>query len=78
MADAPAAVEAEAAAQIDDTQVAAKSRSYWSTVRDSLLRDPVTLAFGAILLAIILSAVFANVIAPADPYKAPTSLAATC
>lgn len=58
------------AAAIDDTQVAAKSRSYWSTVRDNLMRDPVTLAFGLMLLLIVLSAIFANIVAPADPFKA--------
>ena len=54
---------------IDDTQVIAKSRNYWSTVLDRLSRDPVTLAFGAILLLILLSAIFADVLAPADPFK---------
>lgn len=70
MAEAPTAVAPGAAKAIDETQVAAQSRSYWSTVRDSLLRDPVTLAFAGLLLAIVLSAVFADVFAPADPYKA--------
>ena len=54
---------------IDVTQVVAKSRNYWSTVLDRLSRDPVTLAFGAILLLILLSAIFADVLAPADPFK---------
>ena len=54
---------------IDDTQVIAKSRNYWSTVLDRLSRDPITLAFGAILLLILLSAIFADVLAPADPFK---------
>ncbi|MFZ8899894.1 MAG: ABC transporter permease [Alphaproteobacteria bacterium] len=54
---------------IDDTQVITKSRNYWSTVLDRLSRDPVTLAFGAILLLILLSAIFADVLAPADPFK---------
>ena len=48
----------------------AKSRSYWSTVADSISRDPVTLAFASILALIVLSAIFADVIAPADPFKA--------
>jgi peptide/nickel transport system permease protein len=38
-------------------------------VLDRLSRDPVTLAFGAILLLILLSAIFADVLAPADPFK---------
>jgi len=54
---------------IDVTQVVAKSRNYCSTVLDRLSRDPVTLAFGAILLLILLSAIFAEVLAPADPFK---------
>jgi len=54
---------------IDVTQVVAKSQNYWSTVLDRLSRDPVTLAFGAILLLILLSAIFADVLAPADPFK---------
>ena len=54
---------------IDVTQVVAKSRNYWSTVLDRLSRDPVTLAFGAMLLLILLSAIFADVLAPADPFK---------
>ena len=54
---------------IDVTQVVAKSRNYLSTVLDRLSRDPVTLAFGAILLLILLSAIFADVLAPADPFK---------
>ncbi|MEQ9122546.1 MAG: ABC transporter permease [Alphaproteobacteria bacterium] len=68
MPNAPA-VDAAPAAAIDATQVAAKSRSYWSTVRDSLLRDPVTLVFAGILILILLSAIFADVLAPADPFK---------
>jgi len=70
MPNAPSpAVDAASAEAIDTTQVAAKSRSYWSTVRDSLLRDPVTLVFAGILILILLSAVFADVLAPADPFK---------
>lgn len=56
-------------AAIDDTQVAAKSRSYWTTVWQSLLRDPVTLVFAGILIAILMSTIFADVLAPADPFK---------
>lgn len=70
MADAPTTTSTAAAAAIDETQVAARSRSYWSTVGDRILGDPVTIAFGVILLLIVLSAVFADILAPADPYKA--------
>jgi peptide/nickel transport system permease protein len=44
-------------------------RGYWQSVLRRLGRDPVTLAFGAVLLAIILAAIFAPVVAPFDPYK---------
>ncbi len=53
---------------VDAAQVAARSRGYWATVLGRLRHDKVTLACGAVLLAIVLSALFAPVIAPADPY----------
>ena len=40
---------------------------YWRAVAWRLGRDPTTLGAGALLLAIILSAVFASVLAPYDP-----------
>ena len=58
-----------AAGGVDAAQVALGSRSYWATVRGNLAREPVTLAFAGILLAVVLSAVFADVLAPADPYS---------
>jgi peptide/nickel transport system permease protein len=45
------------------------SRGYWAGVGRRLLRDKVALVAGAILLLIVLAAVFAPWIAPADPYK---------
>ena len=57
-----------ASATVDDAQVATTSRSYWVTVRDSLLREPVTLVFAGILGMIVFSAIFADFIAPSDPY----------
>ena len=69
MSNKPTTLSADSTDAIDNTQVAAKSRSYWSTVADSISRDPVTLAFASILALIVLSAIFADVIAPADPYK---------
>ncbi len=54
---------------IDIAQTVANSPGYWSTVGQRLLRDKVTLVFGAILLLIVLMAIFAPLIAPADPYK---------
>jgi peptide/nickel transport system permease protein len=55
---------------VDSAQVAMKSRSYWTTVLERLRQDPVTLTFGAILLLIVFSAVFAHLIAPYDPAAA--------
>ena len=44
-------------------------RSYWQSVGYRLRHDPVTLFFGAVVVSIILSAIFAPLIAPFDPYK---------
>ncbi|MEM7776323.1 MAG: ABC transporter permease [Pseudomonadota bacterium] len=55
---------------IDVAQVAVQSRGYWATVLQRLRRDRVTLFFGGIVLLVILISVFADVIAPHDPYKA--------
>jgi peptide/nickel transport system permease protein len=44
-------------------------RGYWQSVGYRLRHDWVTLFFAAIVLAIILMAVFAPWLAPADPYK---------
>ncbi|HSI42162.1 MAG TPA: ABC transporter permease [Xanthobacteraceae bacterium] len=56
----------------DDTRIpapVAASRGYWGSVLHRLMRDPVAMTALAILLIIILAAVFAPYIAPADPYK---------
>jgi peptide/nickel transport system permease protein len=55
---------------IDIAQSVGQSRGYWSTVWMRLRRDPVTLAFGMLLLSIFLMAIFAPWMAPQDPYKA--------
>jgi peptide/nickel transport system permease protein len=52
---------------VPDTPVA--SRGYWSSVFRRLRGDWVTIFCLVVLLAIILSAVFAPWIAPVDPYK---------
>ena len=44
-----------------------QTRGYWATVGRRLRQDPVTLAFGVILLLIVLSALLAPWLAPADP-----------
>src|SRR5258706_2415332 len=48
---------------------ATRVRSYWQSVFYRLRHDPVTLAFAAIVLVIVLAALFAPLIAPFDPYK---------
>jgi peptide/nickel transport system permease protein len=45
------------------------SRGYWATVLVRLRRDKMTMICGGILLLILLSAIFAPFVAPADPYK---------
>ena len=47
----------------------AASRGYWRTVSRRLGRDPVTLVCAAVLLLIVLAAIFAPMVAPFDPYK---------
>ena len=47
----------------------AATPGYWGMVGRWLRRDPGTVVFGLLLLAIILAAVFAPVLAPFDPYK---------
>jgi peptide/nickel transport system permease protein len=48
---------------------ATRVRGYWQSVGYRLSHDPVTLVFAAIILAIVLAALFASVIAPFNPYK---------
>jgi len=45
------------------------SRGYWGSVLRRLLRDPVAVAAGCIILTIVLAAIFAPWIAPGDPYR---------
>ena len=44
-------------------------RGYWQSVGYRLRHDPVTLCFGAVVLLIVLAAIFAPLLAPFDPYK---------
>jgi peptide/nickel transport system permease protein len=46
-----------------------EARGYWARVWRQLARDPVTIACAIILFAIVLSSIFADHLAPADPYK---------
>src|SRR5260221_12013966 len=48
---------------------ATRVRGYWQSVFYRLRHDPVTLAFGAVVLLIVLAAICAPLIAPFDPYK---------
>ena len=62
-----------AAVLVDDSAEAAglvaQRRGYWSTVFGRLVRDPITMVCAAIVLLILLAAIFAPFVAPADPYK---------
>ena len=59
-----------APANIDIAQSIAHSPGYWTTVFARLWRDKITVFFGLVLLGIVLMAIFAPFVAPADPYKA--------
>ena len=48
---------------------ATQVRGYWQSVFYRLRHDPVTLVFAAIVLLIVLAAVFAPLLAPFNPYK---------
>jgi peptide/nickel transport system permease protein len=44
-------------------------RGYWAAVGRRLLRDPVAVTAACIILLLVLAAIFAPFVAPADPYK---------
>src|SRR5229473_111734 len=48
---------------------ATRVRGYWQSVFYRLRHDPMTLVFAAIVLLVVLAAIFAPLIAPFDPYK---------
>src|ERR1700738_185417 len=52
-----------------DTSAGAEPRSYWSTVGERLVHDRITLAVGAMLLCVILLAIFAPWAATHDPLQ---------
>src|SRR6267154_1628554 len=58
---------------IDDGAPALKVRGYWATVGHRLRYDYVSLFFAAVIILIVLAAIFAPLIAPFDPNK--TSMA---
>jgi len=53
----------------EQTVPATQVRGYWQSVFYRLRHDPATLFFAAIVLSIVLAAIFAPLIAPFDPYK---------
>lgn len=64
MADSPAVVA------LAPPPEALSSPGYWSNVVRRLRRDPVAMAAGAIILALIIMALLAPWITPADPFQA--------
>ena len=48
---------------------ATRVRGYWQSVFYRLRHDPMTVAFGTVVLVIVLAAVCAPLLAPVDPYK---------
>ncbi|SEG74208.1 ABC transporter permease [Bosea lathyri] len=49
--------------------VPVRSDGYWTSVGRRLIRDPVAMAALAVILIIVLAAIFAPYIAPADPFR---------
>lgn len=62
---------ASAAAElaVQPREAATRREGYWAGVRKRLARDPVTIACGVILLAMLAAIVFAPLLAPHDPYQ---------
>ena len=68
-ADEPVDAGPTAAPAAEETVPATKVRGYWQTVGYRLRHDPLTLFFMGVLGLIFLSAVFAPLISPHDPYE---------
>jgi len=62
------AVGAEAPA-LDSAVPATPVAGYWTSVWRRLRRDPVAITAALVLIAIVLMAIFAPYVAPADPYR---------
>jgi len=60
---------ASAALTSDAGQTPVASRGYWANVLRRLARDKVAMACLAVLVLIVLAAIFAPLIAPGDPYR---------
>ena len=65
----PKVAAPKVASYVEEAPPATRVRGYWQSVLYRLRHDPVTLAFGAIVLLIVVAAVCAPWIAPFDPYK---------
>jgi peptide/nickel transport system permease protein len=65
----PVSRGAVAGSAVDAIRVAPAKRGYWRAVRRKLARDPIAITCGIVLILIMLAAVFAPLIAPADPYR---------
>lgn len=55
-------------------RIARRGTGYWRGVAGRFLRQPVSMAAGLVLLAIVLAAIFADLIAPADPFRTSVAL----
>jgi peptide/nickel transport system permease protein len=55
--------------EIPDLSSGRIGQSYWASVSRRLARDPIAVIAGIVILAIVLAAIFAPWIAPADPYR---------
>ena len=69
MADGTARSAAAAELAVQAREASQTSQGYWAGVWKRLRRDPVTIACGLILIAMLLAIVFAHLIAPHDPYQ---------
>lgn len=69
MGTAPPSASAAAELAVQAREAASRREGYWAGVRKRLARDPVTIACGMILLAMLAAIVFAPLLAPHDPYQ---------
>jgi peptide/nickel transport system permease protein len=53
----------------DEAPLTTRVRGYWQSVGYRLRHDPVTLAFAAVVMLVVLAAIFAPLLAPFDPSK---------
>ena len=60
---------ASVAATAETVPIQVASRGYWASVLRRLARDKVAMACLAVLVVIVLAAIFAPLIAPGDPYR---------